>query len=341
VKEADTLSAKVSIKKLSEMTGFSPATISNALNNKRGVKKETVAEVLRVAKEMGYVSEDRITKIRLVIYKRNGKIIDDTPFFPLLIDGVESECKRLGYEMSICNLDKREPDYEEQVRWLINDITSGVIFLGTELLENDIDIYRSAKCPFLLFDYFEPDMLFDGVLINNADSARVATNYLIDKGHRRIGYLRGDLRIKAFRSRAVGYARAMSNHGLEVDHKYTFTLDTQMEGAYENMKKALKRGPELPTAFFADNDMVALGAMKALQEFGYKVPQDVSIIGFDDLPFCEITTPRLTTIRVSKQEMGITAVRRMNEMIKNPGRSKLKISACTEFVERESVREIR
>lgn len=335
------MSTKVSIKKISEITGFSPATISNALNNKRGVNKETAAEILRVAKELGYISENRITKIRLVMYKRSGEIIDDTPFFPLLIDGVESECKRLGYEMTICNLDKREPDYEEQVRWLINDITSGIIFLGTELMENDIDIYRSAKCPFLLFDYFEPDMQFDGVLINNSDSARVATEYLIDRGHQKIGYLRGDFRIKGFRSRAMGYARAMQNHGLEVNHKYTYTLTSSMEGAYEDMKKVLKRNPELPTAFFADNDMVALGAMKALQEFGYKVPDDVSIIGFDDLPFCEITTPRLTTIRVSKQEMGVIAVRRMNDMIKNPGRSKMKIGVCTEFVERESVREIK
>jgi len=335
------MGAKVSIKKLSEVTGFSPATISNALNNKRGVNKETAAEVLRVAKEMGYISENRITKIRLIIYKRNGKIIDDTPFFPILINGVENECKRLGYEMSICNLDKRDEDYEEQVRWLINDITSAIIFLGTELMDNDMEIYRMAKCPFLIFDCFESNMYFDGVLINNADSARVATEYLIDKGHKKIGYLRGDFRIKAFRSRSMGYARAMSNHGLEVNHQYTFTLDTRMEGAYEDMRKILVQNPELPTAFFAENDMIAFGAMKALQEFGYRIPEDISIIGFDDLPFCEITTPRLTTIRVSKQEMGMIAVRRMDEMIKNPGRSKLKISVCAEFIERESVKELK
>jgi Transcriptional regulators len=334
------MAAKISIKTLSEVTGFSPATISNALNNKRGVNRETSAEILRVAKEMGYISENRITKIRFVIYKRNGKIIDDTPFFSLLIDGVETECKRLGYELVMCNLDRRDEDYEEQVRWLINDPTSAIIFLGTELMENDIELYKAAKCPFLIFDCFESNMLFDGVLINNADSARVAIEYLIDKGHRKIGYLRGDFRIKAFRSRAMGYARAMHNHNLEINSAYTLTLNATMEGAYEDMKKILMQKPNLPTAFFADNDMLALGAMKALQEMGYSIPGDVSIIGFDDLPFCEITTPRLTTIRVSKQEMGITAVRRLDEMIKKPGRSKLKISVCTEFIERESVGDI-
>ncbi|MGF7016510.1 DNA-binding LacI/PurR family transcriptional regulator [Lachnospiraceae bacterium PF1-21] len=332
------MAGKINIKKISEVTGFSPATVSNALNNKRGVNRDTAAEILRVAKELGYISENRITKIRFVIYKRNGKIIDDTPFFPLLIDGVETECKRLGYEMSISNLDKRDEDYEEQVRWLINDTSSGIIFLGTELMENDIDIYRSSKCPFLIFDCFESSMPFDGVLINNADSARMATEYLIDKGHREIGYLRGDFRIKAFRSRAVGYARALSNHGIELNRDYTYTLNTTMEGAYEDMKKILGKKPQLPTAFFADNDVIALGVLKALQEYGYKVPEDISVIGFDDLPFCEITTPRLTTIRVSKQEMGMVAVRRMDEMIKNPGKSKLKISVCTEFIERDSVR---
>ena len=335
------MGAKVSIKQLSEVTGFSPATISNALNNKRGVNRKTAAEIFRVAKEMGYISEERITKIRFIIYKRNGKIIDDSPFFALLLDGVEAECKRLGYEMVVCNLDKRDEDYEEQARWLISDTTSAIILLGTELMENDIDTYRGANCPFLIFDCFESNMMFDGVLINSTDSAKMATEYLIDRGHEKIGYLQGDFRIKAFCSRAMGYSMAMKERGLEINEAYTFTLRTTMEGAYEEMKRILMQAPKLPTAFFADNDMIALGAMKALQERGYRIPEDISIIGFDDLPFCEITTPRLTTIRVSKQEMGMAAVRRLNEMIKNPGRSRLKISVCTEFIERESVKEIK
>lgn len=331
---------KVSIKQISQATGFSPATVSNALNNKRGVNRETAAEVMRVAKEMGYISENRIQKIKFVIYKKNGKIIDDTPFFKLLIDGVENECRRLGYEMVICNLDRRTQDYEEQVRWLINDTASGVILLGTELMDEDLELFRCAKCPFLIFDSFDSTMSFNGVLINNADSARAATEYLIGKGHQRIGYLRGEFRIKAFRSRAVGYSRALTNHGLPVDKQYTFTLDTSMEGACRSMTEILKKRPHLPTAFFADNDMIALGAIKALQECGYRIPEDISVIGFDDLPFCEISSPRLTTIRVSKQEMGEVAVRRMHEMIQNPDGIKLKIGVCTSFVERESVKEI-
>ncbi|MGF7016514.1 DNA-binding LacI/PurR family transcriptional regulator [Lachnospiraceae bacterium PF1-21] len=332
---------KVSIKTISEVTGFSAATVSNALNNKRGVNKETSAEILKVAKELGYISEQRIRKIKFVIFKKNGKIIDDSPFFNLLIDGAEKECRKLGYEMMISHLEQSSPDYEEQVKWLITDNEAAIILLGTELMGRDLDVYRNATCPLVLFDYYDSQMQFDGVLINNEDSSKMATEYLLAKGHERIGYLRGEFRIQAFRGRAVGYARALQKRGQTVNSKYTFTLSTTMEGAYSDFLEILKRKPELPTAFFADNDMIALGAMKALQEMGYRIPEDISIVGFDDLPFSEIVSPRLTTIRVSKPEMGGIAVRKMHEIINHVGVAKVKIGVCTDFIERDSVQELR
>lgn len=331
---------KVSINQISEITGFSKATISNALNHKKGVNKETATEIFRVAKELGYINEESIRKIKFVIYKRNGLIIEDTPFFPLMIGGFEKECRASGFEMVVCNLDKRDDDYEEQVKWLLNDMTSAVVLLGTELMEEDLEIYKSAKCPFLLLDYWSDEMSFNGILINNSDSARMATEYLIGKGHKKIGYLRGNYRIKAFRSRFVGYSVAMNKKNLPIDSNFTVTLSTTMNGAYKDMIEYLKTNPSLPTAYFADNDMVALGAMKALQEAGHRIPEDISIIGFDDLPFSEIASPRLTTLRVPKQEMGQAAVRRIIEMIHEKSNIKFKIQVCTSFVERDSVREI-
>lgn len=331
---------KVSIKKISEVTGFSPATVSNALNNKKGVNKDTAAQVLIVAKELGYIEENQITKIKFVIYKKNGSIIDDTPFFTLMIDGVEKECRTCGFEMIIFNIDQRDPEYEERVRWLLNDKSSAIILLGTELSMEDLEIFRGAKCPFLLLDYWASDMSFNGVFINNEDSARMAVEYLIGKGHKKIGYIRGNFRIKAFRSRASGYQIGMNHANLPIDKKYTVTLSTTMDGAYRDMLQYLATKPELPTAYFADNDMIALGAMKAMTESGIRIPEDVSIIGFDDLPFCEIASPRLTTIRVSKQEMGQVAVRRMKEIITNNEKSKLKIQVCTQFIERDSVKDM-
>jgi len=331
---------KINIKKISEQTGFSPATISNALNRKRGVNKDTSAMIVQAARELGYINDSNIQKIKLVMYKYNGLITDDTPFFPLMIDGFENECRTSGYEMVMCYLDRRAEDYDEQVRWLLNDTSSAVVLLGTEMQEEDIAAFKGAKCPIITLDYWSSDMAFNGVAINNSDSARLAVEYLINKGHKDIGYLRGAFRIKAFRSRAIGYKLTMNAHDLPAPGKYTITLDTTMEGAYRDMAKYLQAKPELPTAFFSDNDMIALGAMKALQEFGYRIPEDISIIGFDDLPFCEIATPRLTSLRVPKQEMGQIAVRRMIEVIKEVNTVRTKIQVCTDFVERDSVKNI-
>ena len=325
------------IKEISEATGFSSATISNALNHKKGVNSETATAIITVAQKLGYVEERKVKRIKFVIFKTNGLIIDDTPFFPLLIDGVQKECKNSGMEMSICNLDKRDADYEEQANALSEDASTAVILLGTELEESDLDLFQNSKCPFLLLDYWASDMSFNGVLINNADSSRTAVEYLLKKGHREIGYLRGDFRIKAFRSRAVGYKVALEKAGISARDEYVVTLATTMDGAYKDMQEFLKKKPILPTAYFADNDMVALGAMKALTEEGIKIPEQISIIGFDDLPFCEIASPRLSTIRVSKQEMGRLAVKRLMQIVNGDEESKLKMQVCTQFIERDSV----
>lgn len=331
---------KVSIKDISKKTGLSPATISNALNHKRGVSEETSAKVFRVAKEMGYISESKIRRIKLVIYKRNGQIIEGTPFFSLMIDGIEKECRAAGMEMILCYLNRMDDDYEEQVEWIIHDNATAVILLGTELMEEDVELYKSATCPFLMLDYWAWDMSFNSVLINNADSARVAVEYLINKGHKEIGYLKGNFRIKAFRSREVGYRTAMRKKEYFVKPEYVVELSTTLNGAYKDMKDYLQKKPKLPTAFFADNDMIALGAMKALQEIGYEIPEDISIIGFDDLPFSEISNPPLTTLRVPKQEMGRLAVKKLVEVMGENTKIKTKTQVCTMFVERDSVKNL-
>jgi len=331
---------KVSMKTISERTGFSPATVSNALNRKRGVSKETVEKVLSAADELGYSNKPRISKIKFVIYKRNGLIINDSPFFPAVIEGVERQAKKLQYETVFCNLTCDSPDCKEQIKSILEDTSSAVILLGTEMTEQDFKLFEHPKCHLILLDGWSDEITFDSVLISNTDSACKAVEYLIRKGHRQIGYLRGSFRIKAFSYRSIGYRRAMSRHGLPVQPDDIITLGTTTESAYRDMITRLEENGRLPTAFFADNDVIALGAMRALQEKGYRVPQDVSIIGFDNIPFGEISSPRLTTIHVFKQEMGEIAVRRLTDHINLGSTVKTKIQVCTEFVERESVRDL-
>lgn len=328
---------KISMRKLSEMTGYSPATISNALNHKRGVNAETAEKIIAIAKETGYIPETVVRKIKLVIFKRNGLIIDDSPFFHAIINGFEQECRNNGFEMVISNVDKRDEDYEKQVHSLIDQTEFAIVLLGTEMIDGDLDIFRGAKCPIVILDYSDDSMQMDSVAINNQDSVVLAMRYLVDRGHTKISYLRGSYRIKAFRERLQGYRILMQKKKLPYDDKNIITLSTTINGAYRDMLQYLDKKPDLPTAFMADNDMIAIGAMKALQERGVRIPEDVSIVGFDDISFSEISSPRLTTIRVPNIDMGRLAVRRVIERLDGKTDGVIKLLVCTTFVERDTV----
>jgi LacI family transcriptional regulator len=331
---------KVNIRKISEVTGFSPATVSNALNHKKGVNAETAAKIWETARELGYAADSKITKVKFVMYKKRGYVVEDTPFFPLMIAGVEEECRALGLDMTLCNLDRRAENFNEVFHEICAEKGAALILLGTEIEDEDIDLIRSLPDPFVVIDYWKEDMTFDAVLINNADSARMATEYLARNGHTKIGYLKGEFRIKPFRSRYVGYQTALKKAGLKEDPNYTVSLSCNMDGAYQDMKAYLKKKPKLPTAFFADNDIIALGAMKAMWEEGIRIPEDVSVVGFDDLSYSSISNPPLTTLRVPKQDMGKVAVRRLRDMLADNGALHLKTQVCTEFVERSSVKKL-
>lgn len=331
---------KVNMKQISEITGVSTATVSNALNYKRGVNANTAAKVLKVAYELGYFEESRITKVKFVTFKRDGSIVEDTPFFPLMLAGMEQECRDNGMDMIMCILDMRDADYQEQVKMLLNDKSAAIIMLGTEMIEGDIQLLQEITTPFIVVDYWNGDMSFDAIKINNEDSIRHAIDYLVKKGHKEIGYLKGRFRIVPFKDREMGYMTGMQRAVLPVHEEYTLELGTTMDAAYADMKKYLMNKIVLPTAFIADNDMIALGAMKALAEYGVRIPEDVSIIGFDDLPFSAIASPPLTTLRVPKQEMGRIATRRLIQLIKNREDASAKIEVSTQFVERGSVKTI-
>lgn len=332
---------KANIKQISQLTGFSPATVSNALNRKKGVNSATAEKIFKVAEDLGYQADKTITKIKFVTYRKNGLIIDDSMIFPAMIEGVERQAKELGYETTFSHLNYEDASFEERLQGVLEDTDCLLILLGTEMLDEDYERFRKYKGRMIILDGWSEDMSYDGILINNTDAACNAVEYLIEKGHRQIGYLKGDYRIKSFRYREYGYERALERHGIVRDPGYEVIVGTQLESSYEGMKRYLEGEPELPTAFFADNDVIALGAMRAMAEKGIRAPEQVSVVGFDDISFGAVSTPGLTTIHVYKQEMGEVAVRRAIDYIKYPGRSvKMKIQVCTDFVERNSVRNL-
>lgn len=333
--------SKPSVKRISEITGFSTATVSNALNLKKGVNKETSERIFQVAEEIGYLMDSKELKsIRFVLFRRNGAIVDGSTFHPVVIEGVEQEAKENGLSTLFVQLDYNAGDYEEQLNKVIKETNSGVILLATEMLEEDFLPFLNCKSPLVLLDGWSSQAYFNGVLINNLDSSMRVVDYLFSQGHRKIGYICGDYRIQAFRSRECGYRQAMWNHGLDVRPEWVVTVGTKTDTAYTDMMKWLETNPDMPTAFFVDNDQIAYGIMQALNKSGIHIPEDVSVIGFDDLAYSAISTPALTTIRVHKQEMGREAVRRLLTSVEGQY-EKVKVEICTAFIERESVRRLK
>jgi DNA-binding LacI/PurR family transcriptional regulator len=334
------------ISDIAKAAGVSPGTVSNALNNRKGIGKEKREMIIKIAEEMGYFADEQnknsLNKsIRFIVYKRHGYVVADTPFFAELIEGIERECRIQGYELLISHITHGEQDQSDVQGIIKGRMVSGVILLATEMQDGDLAPFRNLNVPIIILDSYFKNEKFDYVLMNNAKGAYEAVNYLIENGHRSIGYLCSSVYINNFCHRKKGYIEALEDSNIAVEEKNLFRLESTLEGSYRDMKKILKNNNiNLPTAFFADNDIIAFGALRALGEVGKELLDKISIVGFDDMPFCEISSPRLTTIKVHKQEIGKAAVKRVIEKIENRDYVRQKIEIDTELVIRDSVKNI-
>ena len=332
--------AKASVREISRVTGFSPATVSNALNHKRSVSEETAKIIREAAQKMGYQQNSQLDTITFVLARKNGKIVDESTFHPSVIEGVERQARRHDMGTSFVTLDFSNIETARpQVDAIMDDPSAAVVLLGTELGEEDFALFHDRAAHVIVLDGWSDRYSFDSVVMSNEDSVLREVTYLIEHGHERIGYLAGDFRIQNFRARERGYRQALDEAGLERNPAWRVELGTTLEGAYKDMVAWLAAQPasSLPTAFFADNDVLAVGAMRALDEAGVRVPEDVSIIGFDDLSMGAFSNPPLTTVHVLKHEVGEIAVRRLVGNINNPKNFTCKTQVSTYLVERKSV----
>lgn len=336
--------AKVNVRDISRVTGYSPATVSNALNHKRNVSEETAKVIRETAQAMGYQQPSLLKTIQFVQARKNGKIIDESTFHPAVIEGVEQQAKRHGMTTTFVTVDFSDLDAcRLQVEALVSNPSAALILLGTELMEEDYDLLGDVKAHLVVLDGWSERHDFDAVLMANEDSSGHATAHLLERGHTKIGYLAGDFRIHNFQAREHGYARTLRAAGIQPDPRWRVELGTTLETAYADMSAWLdSTSPdELPTAFFADNDVLAVGAMRALAEHGVRVPDDVSIVGFDDISMCAFSDPPLTTIHVLKHEVGQIAVEQLVGGMDESRDYTCKTQVSTYLVERGSVRDLR
>jgi len=332
----------VTAKELAQIMGLSEAAVSMALRNKPGVSTKTRLMVLEMAEKHGYdfikvnKEKNQSRHIVFVIYKRQGAVVNDTPFFSALSEGIEHTCSVLDYKLQIHYFHKCD-DVAHKIQDINNTDCAGLILLGTEMELADFLPFNKIRHPLVLLDAYFDSIKYDCVLINNVQGAVLATDYLIARTQKQPGYLQSAYSIGNFTERADGFYKSLRTHGMSVSKSIVHKLTPSVEGAFADMMEKIEQGEELATCYFADNDLIAIGAMKAFQKHGYKIPEDIAIIGFDDLPMTSYIEPPLATINVPIKYMGQTAVERLVCMINEPNHFPLKIEISTGLKKRRSV----
>lgn len=330
----------ISAKELAKKLNISAATVSMVFNDKPGISEKTREQVLSAARKYGFdlsKFEAKTTasgSIQLVIYKKYGVVVTDTPFFSQLLEGAEQCCKNMNFSLQITYFYENQ-DCEEQIEKIKKSDCDGILLLGTEMLPEDFKLFDGLNIPIVVLDTYFDGLSCDFVTINNTVGTYNATEYLVSQGFSDIGYLRSSYEISNFTERFDGYCKAMRKHGFEIKSEYIHTVNPTIDGAYGDMKNMLPIKPA--KAYIADNDLIAAGAVRAFKEYGLKIPEDVSVIGFDNMPFCDILEPQLSTVDVQKHEFGGLAIKQLISRMENKNNSHLRIQILPKLCERKSV----
>ena len=313
----------ITAKELAKIMGLSEAAVSMALRNKPGVSTQTRRNVIEMAEKHGY-DFSRTAKhtapssrnVTFAIYKRHGSVVGETPFFSELSEGIGTACAEGNFKLNIAYIHKGE-DVEKNIEDISYSDCVGVILLGTEMQAEDFIPFGKLRVPIVVLDLYLDTLEYDCVLINNAQGAQMAADYLINRTKKQPGYLRSSYTIGNFDERADGFYKSIRRHGMSASKSIVHKLTPSIEGAYADMLEIIERGEELAQGYFADNDWIAIGAMKALQKKGYKIPEDIAVVGFDNVPMASYIEPTLTTVHVHKKPLGELAARRLIEIVNN------------------------
>lgn len=331
----------MTIKEIAEIAGVSIATVSLALNNKGSVKKETRKRILELAHEQGYSKKRQDIKknILLIKYVSSGISIEKNgDFVAKMIDAIEQTASEHGYNINIKNI--LASDWQESLYSINQEDFSGIIFLSTEAEENLGEQIKTIKIPVVAVDNMFETVDIDTVSIDNSGGVYEAVKYAYNLGHREIGYINSSVKFTNIMQRKEGFRKALKNLNIEVNPDYIVEAMPTLDGSYENMIQMLKDRIKLPSLYITGNDTIAIGVIKALKEYGLNVPGDISVIGFDDLPFCTMMDSPLTTMSVNKKSLGERSVRLLIEKMDGDSEDTIKLLIRPKLVERASVKRI-
>ncbi len=332
----------VTAKELAKKLGISATAVSMALNNKPGVSTETRTKIINAAEKYGYdftrIKHDpnRSGSIYIILYKTNNAILSYTPIFDELYDGVKSEFQKEHFTIKMVRFYEKIDILEECFSDLRISNCKGILLMGTEIRQDACQQFLSLGYPMVLLDTYFDSLDCTSVLINNSQGAYIATNHLISGTQSQPGYLQSSYSIPNFLERQEGFFKAIKENGMSPSRSIIHKLSPSIEAAMADMLEIIDRNDSLAKCYFADNDIIAIGAMKALMLRGYRIPDDISIIGFDNISESRIIEPSLTTMDVPRLYIGKTAAKLLIEQIDSKVVHTSKVEISSRLVKRFS-----
>ena len=295
----------MNIKEVADRACVSTATVSRTINGSDVVKPRTAEKILRVIRELGYYPSTQARALASGKSRILGLIISDiiNPFFPELVKSFEFAATRHGYEVIIANTDYNPERMATCVRRMIERQADAVAIITSELERHLIDELSRRKVPIVFLDVGKVRPLMNNISVEYGKGIREAVQHIVSLGHKRIGFIAGPHTLKSARTRRAAFLKCISECGIEDSQRIVVEGNHKVDGGDKAMTHMLSLS-DPPTAVLASNDLTAIGAMRAITRARLRVPDDISLIGFDDIELSLCTQPPLTTIRLSRAELG-------------------------------------
>jgi LacI family transcriptional regulator len=331
-------SNRLTIRQVADLAGVSTATVSRVINGRTEVSDRAREAVLRVVREHGY-STNRTA--RGLSAGRTGLVGVTTPvvhhsYFAVILDGAGEALYEQDMRIVLCpTLHEHEREVTLLDR-LMHGTTDGALLMLPSESSTELKALTERGYPFVVIDPMEPlDEGIASVAAANASGAKAATEHLLALGHVHIGAIIGPPSWLASRERVNGFHAALAGAGIAPDRSLEIPSDFEIGGGYAAAAKLLDR-PDRPTAIFGFNDNIAIGVIRAARERGIRIPEDISLVGFDDAEEAMLVTPTLTTVRQPLQEMGRMGVSLLSRLLEGQAVEALRVELATKLVVRES-----
>jgi len=328
------------LKEVAKKADVSITTVSRVINKSDKVNEETRVRVQQAMRSLGYQPNRVAQRLRATkgISKLLGLIIPDiqNQFYSNIVRGIEDVSYGNDYAVILCNSDENPNKERFYLDVLRSESVDGVILPPIHQYGKMVEGMIESGIPLVCVDRKLARESVDTVVVNNRKGAHSAVSHLIDLGHKRIAIISSSPQFSSFQERQAGYEQALQDHDIEIDPALIHQGDPRSSKNAKKLVRSLLESDSPPTALFITNNLMTLGALEAIHELELEIPQDISIIGFDDMPWATAISPPLTVVRQPGYEMGRRAAELFFQRISDPDREPVQVMMETSLVIRQS-----